>query len=144
MKCGTLYGIGVGPGDPELITVKAAKILKEVAVVFAPVSTRNSYSLAVETATKQFHDAMLQEMLGKPTDSELLPGHLPDSAHEPLARPLKWVFPWGTVRSCHDFKGGGTYIRVSYGNRKEEATEAYNRRRLGMPQRGADADQPPR
>ncbi|MGO8780628.1 MAG: SAM-dependent methyltransferase, partial [Rhodomicrobium sp.] len=24
---GTLYGIGVGPGDPDLITVKAAKIL---------------------------------------------------------------------------------------------------------------------
>ncbi|HAO21626.1 MAG TPA: precorrin-2 C(20)-methyltransferase, partial [Desulfobacteraceae bacterium] len=26
-KTGTLYGIGVGPGDPELITVKSARIL---------------------------------------------------------------------------------------------------------------------
>ena len=27
---GTLYGLGVGPGDPELITVKAFRKLKEV------------------------------------------------------------------------------------------------------------------
>jgi len=29
-KAGILYGIGVGPGDPDLITIKAAKILKRV------------------------------------------------------------------------------------------------------------------
>jgi len=30
---GTLYGVGVGPGDPDLITVKAAKILQMVPIV---------------------------------------------------------------------------------------------------------------
>jgi precorrin-2/cobalt-factor-2 C20-methyltransferase len=30
---GTLYGVGVGPGDPELMTLKAARILTEVSVV---------------------------------------------------------------------------------------------------------------
>lgn len=50
MTNGTLYGIGVGPGDPELITLKAAKILKQVAVVFTAASTKNSYSLAMEIA----------------------------------------------------------------------------------------------
>ncbi|MCY4191225.1 MAG: precorrin-2 C(20)-methyltransferase [Rhodospirillaceae bacterium] len=30
---GTLYGVGVGPGDPELITVKAARIIREAPVV---------------------------------------------------------------------------------------------------------------
>ena len=30
---GTLYGIGVGPGDPELITLKAAKILGAARIV---------------------------------------------------------------------------------------------------------------
>jgi precorrin-2/cobalt-factor-2 C20-methyltransferase len=30
---GTLYGIGVGPGDPDLITVKAAKILATARIV---------------------------------------------------------------------------------------------------------------
>ena len=26
-SAGTLYGIGVGPGDPELLTLKAVRIL---------------------------------------------------------------------------------------------------------------------
>jgi precorrin-2/cobalt-factor-2 C20-methyltransferase len=30
---GTLYGLGVGPGDPELMTLKAARILAQVPVV---------------------------------------------------------------------------------------------------------------
>lgn len=43
---GTLYGIGVGPGDPELLTLKAARILKQVAHIFAAASSKNDYSLA--------------------------------------------------------------------------------------------------
>ena len=33
---GTFYGIGVGPGDPELITVKALKIIKSSPIIAAP------------------------------------------------------------------------------------------------------------
>jgi len=50
-EVGTLYGIGVGPGDPELITVKAVKVLKRVAVIFAAASTTNSHSLAEKTVS---------------------------------------------------------------------------------------------
>lgn len=32
----TLYGLGVGPGDPELITVKAFRIMKESPVIAYP------------------------------------------------------------------------------------------------------------
>ena len=32
---GTFFGIGVGPGDPELMTVKAVRILKEADVIAA-------------------------------------------------------------------------------------------------------------
>ena len=35
-KRGTFYGIGVGPGDPELITVKALKIIKSCPFIAAP------------------------------------------------------------------------------------------------------------
>lgn len=35
-KRGTFYGIGVGPGDPELITVKALKIIKSSPIIAAP------------------------------------------------------------------------------------------------------------
>jgi precorrin-2/cobalt-factor-2 C20-methyltransferase len=47
---GTLFGIGVGPGDPELLPIKAVGILGRVDIVFTAASTRNDYSLAVETA----------------------------------------------------------------------------------------------
>ena len=33
---GTLYGVGVGPGDPELMTVKAVRLLSRAAVVAYP------------------------------------------------------------------------------------------------------------
>jgi len=32
-RTGRLYGVGLGPGDPELVTVKAAKVLAEAPVV---------------------------------------------------------------------------------------------------------------
>jgi len=49
-KTGTLFGIGVGPGDPDLLTIKAVKILKSVDIVFAASSIKNKHSLAVEIA----------------------------------------------------------------------------------------------
>ncbi len=30
---GTLWGVGLGPGDPELVTVKAARVIGEADVV---------------------------------------------------------------------------------------------------------------
>ena len=36
MTAGVLYGLGVGPGDPELITLKAYRILGEVPVIAWP------------------------------------------------------------------------------------------------------------
>ncbi|WP_243116855.1 precorrin-2 C(20)-methyltransferase [Heliophilum fasciatum] len=43
------YGIGVGPGDPELITLRAAKILNSADIVIAPYSKegRSSTALAI-------------------------------------------------------------------------------------------------
>jgi len=49
---GKLYGIGVGPGDPELMTVKAVEILKTVGHVFAPISCSNGASIAYDIAKK--------------------------------------------------------------------------------------------
>ena len=44
---GKLYGIGVGPGDTELLTLKAARILKTVPVVFTPKSSKEKDSIAL-------------------------------------------------------------------------------------------------
>ena len=32
MAPGRLYGVGVGPGDPELVTVRAARLIAEVKI----------------------------------------------------------------------------------------------------------------
>lgn len=47
---GHLYGIGVGPGDPDLLTLKAAKVLGRVDVILAASSTKNDDSLALDIA----------------------------------------------------------------------------------------------
>lgn len=47
---GTLYGIGVGPGSPDLLTLRAVSVLGRVAVVLAAASTRNEYSTALAIA----------------------------------------------------------------------------------------------
>ena len=49
-KTGTFYGIGVGPGDPELMTLKAVRILERVDVIFTAASTKNDYSTALRIA----------------------------------------------------------------------------------------------
>ena len=33
---GKLYGLGVGPGDPELITLKALRLIRENDVIAVP------------------------------------------------------------------------------------------------------------
>jgi precorrin-2/cobalt-factor-2 C20-methyltransferase len=38
MVNGTLYGIGLGPGDPELLTLKGYRILQSVPIVAYPIS----------------------------------------------------------------------------------------------------------
>ncbi|EPY2277209.1 cobalt-factor II C(20)-methyltransferase [Clostridium sporogenes] len=49
-KYGTLYGIGVGPGNEELLTIKAVKILESCDVVIAPTARENGESIALNTA----------------------------------------------------------------------------------------------
>lgn len=39
---GILYGVGVGPGDPELLTLKALRILRESDVIAIPAETKES------------------------------------------------------------------------------------------------------
>ncbi|RRD71206.1 MULTISPECIES: precorrin-2 C(20)-methyltransferase [unclassified Desulfovibrio] len=47
---GVLYGIGVGPGAPDLLTLRAVAVLGRVDVVLSAASSRNEYSLALEAA----------------------------------------------------------------------------------------------
>ncbi len=48
---GTLYGVGVGPGDPELITVKALRRLQSAPVVAFPAGIQGGLGVAEKTVT---------------------------------------------------------------------------------------------
>jgi precorrin-2/cobalt-factor-2 C20-methyltransferase len=43
---GTFYGVGLGPGDPELLTRKAVRILSEVDWIFYPAEARTGSSFS--------------------------------------------------------------------------------------------------
>ncbi len=43
---GRLFAVGVGPGDPELLTLKGARLIREADVIIAPVGDRSAASVA--------------------------------------------------------------------------------------------------
>lgn len=47
MKTGKVVAVGVGPGDPDLLTVKAIRVLQEADVIFAPTPNSTGHSLAL-------------------------------------------------------------------------------------------------
>jgi precorrin-2 C20-methyltransferase/precorrin-3B C17-methyltransferase len=59
---GTLYGVGLGPGDPELVTVKAARVIGEADVV-AYHSARHGRSIARRIAEPYLRPGQIEEHL---------------------------------------------------------------------------------
>ncbi|MDH5816607.1 MAG: precorrin-2 C(20)-methyltransferase [Candidatus Nezhaarchaeota archaeon] len=53
---GKLYGVGVGPGDPDLLTLKAVKVLGDVDVIFAPKPSTDKPSLALTIVKPMLRD----------------------------------------------------------------------------------------
>ena len=84
MKRGTLYGIGVGPGDPELITVKGANLLSRCRHVFVPKARTASDSLALAIAKRYLGSSSEVHELVFPMTSEReeLSRRWGESAHE--------------------------------------------------------------
>jgi len=61
-----LYVVGLGPGDEELITIRGAKILKEVRTIFIPYSTGTNRSLAENIVKKYAKSNSKLVLLGFP------------------------------------------------------------------------------
>lgn len=62
LQTNVLYGIGVGPGDPELLTIKAARILNETDVIYAAASSDNDYSIAYDIIRPYIHKKNVQRL----------------------------------------------------------------------------------
>lgn len=72
---GTLYGIGAGAGDPELITVKGLRILQQVPVVAFPAGVGGKPGMAEQIVSRWLHPHQIQLSLSFPyvqDDTELL------------------------------------------------------------------------
>lgn len=48
MTLGKFYGVGIGPGDPELLTLKAARVLSQVPVIFVPKAKITDEGMALQ------------------------------------------------------------------------------------------------
>ena len=71
MKLGTFYGIGVGPGDSELITVKGANVLRQCRHVFVPKARIASDSVALSIARDYLDpEALVHELVFPMTQDE--------------------------------------------------------------------------
>ncbi|MEV0974630.1 precorrin-2 C(20)-methyltransferase [Microtetraspora glauca] len=68
-ESGHLYGVGLGPGDPELVTVKAARLLG-AADVIAYHSARHGRSIARSVALPYLRGDQIEEALIYPVTTE--------------------------------------------------------------------------
>lgn len=71
MKIGTLYGISVGPGDPELITLKGLRLLQQVPVVAFPAGVQGKPGIALQIIAQWLSPNQVQLALDFPYVQDL-------------------------------------------------------------------------
>ncbi|NQX85475.1 MAG: precorrin-2 C(20)-methyltransferase [Flavobacteriaceae bacterium] len=59
-----IYGVALGPGDPELLTIKALNVLKEVDVIFYPGSNFNGKQKSYVYAMLEYHNLISKRLEG--------------------------------------------------------------------------------
>jgi precorrin-2 C20-methyltransferase / precorrin-3B C17-methyltransferase len=69
-KAGRLFGVGLGPGDPELITLKALRIVKQAHVVAYP-SARHGQSNARSIVSSELSSEQIELPMIYPVTTEL-------------------------------------------------------------------------
>jgi precorrin-2/cobalt-factor-2 C20-methyltransferase len=72
---GTVYCVGVGPGDPELLTLKAARLIRESGTVLVPGKTAQdslAYRIAVQAVPELAEKTLLAVEMPMVSDPETL------------------------------------------------------------------------
>lgn len=92
---GTLYGIGVGPGDPELLTLKAARLLASISVITYPAPLQGE-SLARRIAAPHIPEGREEIALRLP----FTPGPRPETEYDEAAKTLGKYLERGSDVAC--------------------------------------------
>lgn len=74
-QTGKLFGVGVGPGDPELMTVKAVRLIRECDIVFVPGKVPKetvAYQIAVQAVPELCEKHIVGIDMPMTKDQELL------------------------------------------------------------------------
>lgn len=75
MANGILYGVGVGPGDPELMTVKAVKIIEACDLIGIPARDQKSctaYQIALQAVPSMAEKPVIAVRIPMTTDAGML------------------------------------------------------------------------
>jgi precorrin-2/cobalt-factor-2 C20-methyltransferase len=95
MGAGRLYGIGVGPGDPELLTLKALRLLRAAPVVAYPApETGDSFARAIVAA---YLSPQQREIAIR---FPMRPGPVPASIYDQAADAIAGVLDQGDDVAC--------------------------------------------
>ncbi|MFV0497887.1 MAG: precorrin-2 C(20)-methyltransferase [Candidatus Fimivivens sp.] len=108
---GTLYGVSVGPGDPQLMTLKAVRILKHCSVIAVPQAARGG-TVALDIASQAV------DLSGK--EKIMLPflmvrdRHKLQESHRQLAELLKAALAQGKDVAMLSLGDASVYSSFSY------------------------------
>lgn len=114
---GKLYGVGVGPGDPELLTLKAVRVIREADVIAVPGETKES-SVAYRIARKAVCEIEAKEGLAI---------HMPMT--KDIAR-LEESHDRGAEEIIHHLKLGKTVAFLTLGDPTIYSTYLYIHKRV--------------
>lgn len=117
MKRGTLIGIGVGPGDPELMTLKAARVIRECDVIAVPQKDKTR-CLALRIAL-----GAIPELENGP----LLEVDMPMTKD---AAALERAYAAGTALLCRELEEGKTVGFLTLGDPTVYSTYCYLHQRV--------------
>lgn len=133
---GTLFGIGVGPGDPELMTVKAVRQIQKCDIIAVPVSNRE-YSLKLgEELSEEVQRKYLKECVAY----QIAQGGAPEvEAKRKIYLPMPMMKEKAVLKECHEYaadlveaelKNGKDVAFLTLGDPTVYSTYLYVHRRM--------------